>query len=169
MIGVLGFDSRQRLGIFLFTTASRTALGSMRPPIQWVPGALSLGVKRLGREADHSPPSSTKVKEWVELYLHSPNTPSWSGAQLSTWTTFSLPLLLHKRYCIVTFILSCSTYIQNNTIPTSWYYIHLTTNKFNPLTADLIPLHMKKPILSDYHHFHLLRKKCTMICHDCLI
>jgi hypothetical protein len=36
----------------------------------------------LGREADHSPPSSAKVKEWVELYLHSPSTPSWHGAQL---------------------------------------------------------------------------------------
>jgi hypothetical protein len=29
----------------------------------------------------HSPPSSAEVKEWVELYLHSPNTPSWRGAQ----------------------------------------------------------------------------------------
>jgi hypothetical protein len=38
------------------------------------------GVKRPGREADHSPPSSAEVKEWVELYLHSPNTPSWRGA-----------------------------------------------------------------------------------------
>jgi hypothetical protein len=27
----------------------------------WVPGALSRGVKRPGREADHSPPSSTEV------------------------------------------------------------------------------------------------------------
>jgi hypothetical protein len=35
-----------------------------------------------GREADHSPPSSAEVKEWVELYFHSPNTPSWLGAQL---------------------------------------------------------------------------------------
>jgi hypothetical protein len=35
-----------------------------------------------GREADHSPPSSAEVKEWVELYLHSPRTPSWRGAQL---------------------------------------------------------------------------------------
>jgi hypothetical protein len=35
-----------------------------------------------GREANHSPPSSAEVKEWVELYLHSPNTPSWRGAQL---------------------------------------------------------------------------------------
>jgi hypothetical protein len=25
-----------------------------------------------GREADHSPPSSAEVKEWVEPYLHSP-------------------------------------------------------------------------------------------------
>jgi hypothetical protein len=43
---------------------------------------LSLGIKRLGREADHSPPSSAKVKECVELYFHSPNMPSWHGAQL---------------------------------------------------------------------------------------
>jgi hypothetical protein len=35
-----------------------------------------------GREADHSPPSSAEVKECVELYLHSPNTTSWRGAQL---------------------------------------------------------------------------------------
>jgi hypothetical protein len=34
------------------------------------------------READHSPPSSPEVKEWVEMYLHSPNTPSWRGTQL---------------------------------------------------------------------------------------
>jgi hypothetical protein len=49
--------------------------GPTQPPIQWVPGALSLGVKRPGREADHSPPSSAEVKEWVELYLHSTNMP----------------------------------------------------------------------------------------------
>jgi hypothetical protein len=80
-IGVLGFDSQRGLGIFLFTTAvSRTALGPTRTPIQWVPGALSLGVKRPGIEADHSPPSSAEVKECVELYLHSPNTLSWRGA-----------------------------------------------------------------------------------------
>jgi hypothetical protein len=34
-----------------------------------------------GREAIHSPPSSAEVKEWVELYLQFPNTPSWRGAQ----------------------------------------------------------------------------------------
>jgi hypothetical protein len=51
------------LGIFLFNTASRTALGPIQPTIQWIKGALSLGVKRPGREADHSPPSNLEVKE----------------------------------------------------------------------------------------------------------
>jgi hypothetical protein len=32
----LGFESRQGLGIFLFATAPRPALGSTQPPIQWV-------------------------------------------------------------------------------------------------------------------------------------
>jgi len=39
-----------------------------------------LGVKRHGREADNSPPSSAEVKDWVELYIHSSNTSSWRGA-----------------------------------------------------------------------------------------
>jgi hypothetical protein len=64
-------DSRQRLGIFLFDTASRPALGLTQPPIQWVAGVLSLGVKRPGPDADHSPPSSAEFKECVDLYLHS--------------------------------------------------------------------------------------------------
>jgi hypothetical protein len=51
------------LGIFLFITASRTALGPTQPPIQWIPGFLSLGVKRPGREANHTPPSSAEIKE----------------------------------------------------------------------------------------------------------
>jgi hypothetical protein len=42
--------------------------------------ALSLGVKQLGLEADHSPPSSVEVKECVELYFHSPSLPPWCGA-----------------------------------------------------------------------------------------
>jgi hypothetical protein len=55
-------DFRRGLRIFLFTTASRTALGPNQPPIQWVQVALSLGVKRSGRKADHSPPYSAEVK-----------------------------------------------------------------------------------------------------------
>jgi hypothetical protein len=47
-IRVLEFNSQQRLRIFLFTTMSRTALKPTQPPIQWVPGALSLGGKVAG-------------------------------------------------------------------------------------------------------------------------
>jgi hypothetical protein len=36
--------------------------GPLIPPIQWVSGPLSLGVKRQGCESDHSPPYSAKVK-----------------------------------------------------------------------------------------------------------
>jgi hypothetical protein len=102
-IGVLGFDSRRGLGMFLFTTASRTALEPSQSPIQWVTGVLSLGVKRPGREADHSPPSSTEVTEWVELYLHSPNTPPWRGAQLK-----------HRDNFIFTLTVPCETTIIKN-------------------------------------------------------
>jgi hypothetical protein len=44
---------------------SRLVLGPTQPPIQWVPGTLSPGVKQMGCEAHRSPPSSAKVKnEW---------------------------------------------------------------------------------------------------------
>jgi hypothetical protein len=92
-----GFESRRRVGIYLFTTASRPALRPTQSLIQWVSWALTLGVKLSGREADHSPLSSAEVKECVELYLHSPNTPSWRGAQLKKvqgWLYFYLPLTL---------------------------------------------------------------------------
>jgi hypothetical protein len=57
-----GFQSLQGVGIFLLTIMFRLALGPTQPPIQWVPGDLFLAVKWLGHEADHSPPSSAKVK-----------------------------------------------------------------------------------------------------------
>jgi hypothetical protein len=51
-------------------------LGPTQPPIQWLPGALSLGVKRPGREADHSPPTNAEIKNaWsytstLPVHLH---------------------------------------------------------------------------------------------------
>jgi hypothetical protein len=80
-IGVLGFDSRRELGIFLFTTVSETALGPTKPPIQWVTGTFSLGVNRPGREADHSPPSSAEVKD--------------------AWSYTSTPQYVFMAWCLV--------------------------------------------------------------------
>jgi hypothetical protein len=70
-------------GNFIFTTASRTALGPTQPPIQWVrvPGALSLGVKRPRSEADQSPPSSAEVK--------------------NAWSYNSTPQYVFMEWCLV--------------------------------------------------------------------
>jgi hypothetical protein len=70
------FKSWKGLGIFLLTTVSRLTLGPTQLSIQWVPRDLSLAEKWLGCEADHSPPSSAKVKNtWLYtstplIYLH---------------------------------------------------------------------------------------------------
>jgi hypothetical protein len=70
------FESRQGLGSFLFATVSRLALVPTQPSIQWIPGALSLGVKLPRRETDRSLPSSAEVKNaWS--YTSTPNMPSW--------------------------------------------------------------------------------------------
>jgi hypothetical protein len=90
------FVYQHGLEIFLFTTMSKPALGPTQPPLQWAPRALSLVVKQPGHESDHSPPSSSEVKECVVLYIHSPNMPLWHGAQLkkSTGTNLPLPYLI---------------------------------------------------------------------------
>jgi hypothetical protein len=59
-------SSPSRAQNFLFSTSSRRSLGSTQPPIQWVPGTLSPGVKWQGREADHSSPANAEVnKMWI--------------------------------------------------------------------------------------------------------
>jgi hypothetical protein len=68
-----------RVKNFLFSTSSRQAMGSTQPPIQCVPGALSPGIKRPGRETDHSPPTNAEVKNGGAIYPL-PRTPSWLRA-----------------------------------------------------------------------------------------
>jgi hypothetical protein len=61
--GRSGFDFRRGQRIFPVASVSRPALGPTQPPVQWVPGVLSPGVKtRPGRDADTSPPSSAEVE-----------------------------------------------------------------------------------------------------------
>jgi hypothetical protein len=93
-----GFESRHGLGIFLFTTVSRPALGPTQPPIQWVSGAVSLGVKRPGCEADHSLPSNAEFKNaWS--YTSTPQYAfmAWCSVKKSTGTTLPFRMtLLHE-------------------------------------------------------------------------
>jgi hypothetical protein len=81
----------------------RPALGPIQPPIQRVPGALSSVVKRSGREADHSPPTSAEVKKmWVYTSIHKP---SWCSAYLVKYRdnfTFTYSwTLFHQRVFIL--------------------------------------------------------------------
>jgi hypothetical protein len=50
--------------------------GPPHPPIQWVPGSLSLGVKQPGSEADHSS-SLMSMSKNARSYTSTRNTPSW--------------------------------------------------------------------------------------------
>jgi hypothetical protein len=68
-----------------------------------------MGVKWPVCEANHSPSSSAEVKEWVELYLHSPNMPSWRGTQLKHRDTFTFHspngnLQINHLYCSSIFL-----------------------------------------------------------------
>jgi hypothetical protein len=56
------FPTGAVMGFFLFATASTPALGPNQPPNQWVAGALSTEVERKKREANHSPLSTSEVK-----------------------------------------------------------------------------------------------------------
>jgi hypothetical protein len=74
------YDDIGNEGIFHFTIAvSKPALGPTQPLTQWVPGALSTGLKRPGRETYHSPPSSTEIKKaW--RYTSTPPYITWRGS-----------------------------------------------------------------------------------------
>jgi hypothetical protein len=95
--------------IFPLASVSRPALGPTQPPVQWVPGVLSPGVKaRPGRYADHSPPSSAEVENEYELYILSPQAPSWRVAGLLYFTRYSDVFNLLLRHIGLTYLPSYS-------------------------------------------------------------
>jgi hypothetical protein len=63
-----------------------------------------LGLKRLGRGADHPPPSKCQGHERVELYLYSPSGPSWPVIERTlTFYLFSLMIapVYKLKYVVV--------------------------------------------------------------------
>jgi hypothetical protein len=75
-----GVGFRVSVGSRIFSTSSRPVFGPTQPPIQWALGAVSLGVKRPGREADHSPPTSAEVMKKRGSINPLPHMPSWCNA-----------------------------------------------------------------------------------------
>jgi hypothetical protein len=113
-----------------------------RPERPWGPPSLLYngyrvsfpGVKRPGRGVDHSPPSSDRVKERVELYLYSPSGPSWP--------------VLGRIYL---YLLECAQYVLFVYLryPSSAQDVHRTDSRLNPITDTRCPLH-----LSSVSHKH---------------
>jgi hypothetical protein len=76
--GRWGFDPRQRRKDFSSSLCVQTDSGAH-------PASCTMGIEgpfpdakeRPGREPDHSPPSSAEVENEWELYLLSPQAPSW--------------------------------------------------------------------------------------------
>jgi hypothetical protein len=76
-----------------------------------------LGLKWPGREADHSPPSSAEVKEWVDLYLL-PNTSSGRGAHVKCRDKF-----IFTSYCITCILRFMKKKVMSDTFSADMYHI----------------------------------------------
>jgi hypothetical protein len=81
--GLDGRVSTPGRGTIFLSIMCGPALGPIKPPIQWVRrgGGASQGLKRQGREADHSAPCSAEVKNGGVI-PSLPQIPSWRGAEL---------------------------------------------------------------------------------------
>jgi hypothetical protein len=99
----VGWDSVVNIAIF-YVMRSPVSVARLSAPIQTGPGThpasyiIGTGlfpcVKRSGRGVNHPSPSSTKVKEGIELYLCSPSVPSWHRVN------FTLPFYLAEN-CVL--------------------------------------------------------------------
>jgi hypothetical protein len=124
-----------RIKNFLFSMLSRPALGFTQPPTKWVPGALSLGSKRPGHEADHSPSASAEVKKM--------------------WIYTSIPPYTFMAQCLISLshgqlYLFTTMRTSNLTSYVSWFKIFPlnTQSQFNDLktiTSPLKFLHLRFP------------------------
>ena len=84
------------------------------------------GEKPQGRDVDHSPPSSTKVKERVELYLYSRSVPSW---QVTGWNLLYLYTIYINTFLIIYLTIAYSHFAFYHSNPrnltsaaSSWFF-----------------------------------------------
>ena len=87
------------------------------PPIEWVSGALCMGIKWLGHEADYSPPSTADVKNvWrcmssPAIWLHTPYRDTFTYVKC----------YLHIQYIIIIIL-----FINCNWVITRWQWLFYT-------------------------------------------
>jgi hypothetical protein len=94
-----GFESRQGLG---FSSSSPCPDRLWAHPASYPVGTRSsFSWGKMAGAWSWPPPSSAEVKLWAELYLHSPNTPSWRGAQLKHRDDFTFTLSYYMTEMLV--------------------------------------------------------------------
>jgi hypothetical protein len=90
-----------------FPHPPKPALGPTQPPVWWAPDLFPEG-KRPGRGVNHPSPSSTDVKEKVELYLYSPSGSSWPAQEwnftLHVYTFIGGNIYVHVCVCVCTYM-----------------------------------------------------------------
>ena len=89
-----------------FSRAFRLALGSNQLPIQWYRGVSPRRVKRSGRKADGSLPSSAEVKN-ERNYTSTPDITSW-GMQDDT-----IQLYFYSMHCVLVLWLHPAVILNN--------------------------------------------------------
>jgi hypothetical protein len=125
------------------------ALGPSQPPIQWVLGALSLGIKQLGHEADHSPPPSAEVK--------------------NAWSYTSTPQYVFMAWCLVK-QLTLDTLLVSSKLPSFFFggpqNVKIRQKCLKTSHLSLCPFQKIHIPLPQLHNIILLFKKYWYIMKD---
>jgi hypothetical protein len=160
-----GSKIRFSTGAGNFSLHLRVQNGSGSHPATYPMGTRGSFPGGTGREADHSPPSSAEVEEWVELYLHSPNTPSWRGAQLKYRDNFTFYLYLPCTMELLAIVIVVSIRTFQTEIPYDMecFAVGHTIRGWEANTRNVVTAYSegKMPRSTCCGTTHVLFKRCT--------
>jgi hypothetical protein len=109
---------------------SRPALGPTQPPIQWVPGALSLWVRWPWSEADHSPPTSTRWLDLMHLIHTTRDYRQYSAIAVLHTLEFTVPHALR-------FLVFTSRILATDLSQSRWHFKSHMKTSYHSLTHFL--------------------------------
>jgi hypothetical protein len=121
---MIGVRFRQALGIFIFTTASRPALGPTQPPILWVPDALSLGIKLT-----------------THLHLVQRSRNAWSYTTLPQYVFIAWCLVKFRHNTTFTYLMC---FFSSTAMSPKWHLAKSFCNKI--FIAFLLTIHATYPV-----------------------